>query len=67
MMGHMICFYGEIWLIIPKLSLLPLLIWCTARPFCGMVLASMEANRKPQKLFPFVKMGDNHDNVFIHL
>ena len=29
MMGHKICFYGEIWLIIPKLSLL-LLIWSTA-------------------------------------
>ena len=27
MMGHKICFYGEIWLIIPKLSLLPLLVW----------------------------------------
>ena len=27
MMGHKICFYGEIWLIIPKLSPLPLLIW----------------------------------------
>ena len=26
MMGHKICFYGGIWLIIPKLSLLPLLI-----------------------------------------
>ena len=30
MMGHKICFYGEIWLIIPKLSLLPLLMWSTA-------------------------------------
>ena len=29
MMGHKICFYGEIWLIISKLSLLPLLIWST--------------------------------------
>ena len=29
MMGHKICFYGEIWLIIPKLSLLPLLICST--------------------------------------
>ena len=29
MQGHKICFYGEIWLIIPKLSLLPLLIWST--------------------------------------
>ena len=27
MIGHKICFYGEIWLIIPKL--LPLLIWST--------------------------------------
>ena len=24
MMGHKICFHGEIWLVIPKLSLLPL-------------------------------------------
>ena len=30
MMGHKICFYGEIWLIFPKLSLLPLLIRSTA-------------------------------------
>ena len=29
MMGHKICFYGEIWLIISELSLLPLLIWST--------------------------------------
>ena len=29
MMGQKICFYGEIWLIIPILSLLPLLIWST--------------------------------------
>ena len=29
MVGHRICFYGEIWLIIPKLSLLLLLIWST--------------------------------------
>ena len=29
MVGHIIIFYGEIWLIIPKISLLPLLIWST--------------------------------------
>ena len=29
MMGHKICFYREMWLIIPKLSPLPLLIWST--------------------------------------
>ena len=28
-MGHKICFYAEIWLIITELSLLPLLIWST--------------------------------------
>ena len=30
-MGHKIWFYGEIWLIIPKLSSLPLLICSTVR------------------------------------
>ena len=30
MMGHKICVNGEIWIIIPKLSLLLLLIWSTA-------------------------------------
>ena len=29
MIGHKICFYEEIWLIIPNLSLEPLLICCT--------------------------------------
>ena len=29
MTGHKIFLYGEIWLIIPKLSPLPLLIWST--------------------------------------
>ena len=32
MRGHKIIFYGEMWLIIPKLSLLPLLIWSTDIP-----------------------------------
>ena len=31
MMGHKICFYEEIWIIIPTLSLLLLLIWSTAK------------------------------------
>ena len=34
MMGHNICFKGVIWKIIPKLSLLPLLIWTTGNS-CG--------------------------------
>ena len=29
MMGHKICFYEEIWIIIPELSLITLLIWST--------------------------------------
>ena len=29
MMDHKICLHGEIWLITPKLSLLPLPIWST--------------------------------------
>ena len=29
LMGHNLCFCGQIWEIIPKLSLLPLLIWST--------------------------------------
>ena len=29
MIGHKICFYGVIWIIIPKLSQLPLLLWST--------------------------------------
>ena len=33
MMGHKICFYLEIWLIIPKLFLLPLLTWNIAMYF----------------------------------
>ena len=37
MMGHKICFEGEIWIIIPKLSLLPLLIWSTGVNFSHMV------------------------------
>ena len=33
-MGHNICFEGEIWKIIPKLSFLPLLIWSTELLCC---------------------------------
>ena len=33
MMGHKICFNTEMWLIIPKLALLPLLIW-SAENYC---------------------------------
>ena len=33
MMGHKMHFYGKIWLIIPKLSLLPRLIWSTDTAF----------------------------------
>ena len=39
MMGHKICFYGEIWRIIPKLSLLPLLIWSTGKKILDFMIS----------------------------
>ena len=33
MMGHKIRFYGYIWIIVLKLSQLPLLIWSTANTY----------------------------------
>ena len=39
MMGHKICLNGEIWLIIPKLSLLPLLIWSTVWVYLNATVA----------------------------
>ena len=33
MKGHNICFKGVMWKIIPKLSLVPLLIWSTGHSF----------------------------------
>ena len=38
MMGHKICFHGVKWLIIPKLSLLPFLIWSTGEGIRSLVL-----------------------------
>ena len=48
MVGHKICFYGEMWLIIPELSLLLLLIWSSAllhleRPQLCTILAFLSA------------------------
>ena len=58
LMGHNICFYGEMRLIIFELSLLPFLIWSTGLPFVLLIFgtgtSSWEANRKSQKLFTFV-------------
>ena len=53
MMGHKICLMGEIWLIILKLSLLPLLIWGTAFLFHSILTAEYTfqvLNRKLDKL-----------------
>ena len=54
MMGHKICLNGEIWLIIPKLSLLPFLIWSTGET---VLIAYRIYNGIQQvlvKLLPFV-------------
>ena len=45
MMGHKICFYGEIWLIIPKLSVLPFLIWTTAADDTGRKVGNSTHNQ----------------------
>ena len=52
MMGHKICFHGEIWLIIPKLSLLTLLI------------RSTESLRKIKQLFSANSDGFLSSNRF---
>ena len=41
MMGHKLCSDEEIWLIIPKLPLLPLLIWSTDIKLHSMVYISL--------------------------
>ena len=60
MMGHKICFYGEIWLIIPKLSLLPLLIWSNGNSFCDFLFASLcdEALPKWELFYTASKSSD---------
>ena len=47
MMGHKICFCGEIWLIIPKLSLLSLLIWSTVNVLLPLRIGKNEAKLQP--------------------
>ena len=39
MVDHKICFYEEIWPIIPKLSLIPFLIWSSV---CDFLFASLD-------------------------
>ena len=38
-----------------------------SRPYFGRATLSRKANRKSQKLFPFVKMTENHGGVLIYL
>ena len=46
MVGHKICSNGEIGLIIPKLSLLPFLIWSTAKGSLEIVVYEKDRIRK---------------------
>ena len=66
MMGHKICFYGEIWLIFPKLSLLPLLKWSIA---CMAAVCSdphpSNDNMCSKVYFPVLHLI--HLNIQIHL
>ena len=52
MMGHKICIFGKIWIIIPKLSLLSLLIWSIESPGeKSYISAKIEAVKQLQALF----------------
>ena len=55
MVGHKICFYGEILLIIPKLYLLPLLIWSTAWVFQNTLQRRYNAGDESHKIEPRYK------------
>ena len=43
MMGHYICFKGVVWKLIPKLFVLPLLIWSTDKPLLVWLIADIIA------------------------
>ena len=65
MMGHKICFYGEMWLIIPKLSLMPLLIWSTGPPF-EQLRPPGRQNMKRHKVLPFGNKTEKHRDEPTH-
>ena len=53
MMGLKICFYREIWIIIPKLSPLPLLIWSSASYNISQVSVTTAADTKWRQPNPY--------------
>ena len=53
MMGHKIYFDGEMWLIIPKLSLLLLLILSSALILHDLLVRMVCANRKEKGAFKY--------------
>ena len=57
MMGHKICFYGVMWLIIPILSPLLLLIWSTA------LLFALSVTQYTVELH-LLEHPWNHENMF---
>ena len=65
MMGHKICFNGEKRLIIPKLSLLPLLIWTNVISEAGRVITKGSVRRlnSDRVLSPVMK---NEDEIYRH-
>ena len=50
-------------------NLLPLeqILSFKSRPYFDRAALSKKANKKSQKLFPFIKMIENHGGVLIHL
>ena len=63
MMGHKICFYEEIWIIIPKLSLLLLLIWS---PDSVQTPVLSKGHFQRQQLLCIGKENQMHMTLFMH-
>ena len=59
MMGHKICSRGEIWIIIHKLSLLPILIWSTVKYTLSKTLPSrgVTSNNNNKIIIDFIYRG----------
>ena len=66
MMGHKICFHGEIWLIIPKLSLLSLLIWSTVYANTLQIFAEKKNVRGFHSAKILTRIGKSTDDLGVY-
>ena len=66
MVGHNLCFYVKLWKIIPKLSLLPLLIWSTGSS--DELFSMPDQNQTAQKILmlatSYVLMEESNNELY---